>query len=654
MLNFIQKSHFKLIIILYIISNFSNSQITPTSNVTSEKKNYSLQPKGMGAKCKEKLKNYREKFSSVKSYILTDKNINKYISEYKLTLLYIHSACTKESENFIPIIKYISEYYQNTSIISTLEITDDENNINNQYNFRSLYYPIILLKIKGIKGFYPYTGYYNSRSIITFVTKYMYKSELIKIKDDKNSINLLEQMINPKYTYLSVFILNDKYVKIFKKFSHSLPYVLLGDCIGCKLCEKTFGKNIYRYSDFVLVKMTNKTSDFEYNDEHINIKPEFIPNNYTNYQELKEFIYLNTLPKVFNFTEFNKVLMISSFAYTIIYIKGPNEKKTNSEISKILEKAINLDPKKIKIGAILDPLNNINENSLMDNFRLELEDYSLYGNVQIQKYEKNGNIIVYRMDLYELNEDKEIKEKRVLNFVKMFNEGKLKPELISENRPKKHPKDNLRMIVAKTFDQEITYNDNQAVVLCLLTMNLTNLRKYENIIDILTDKLDALNNSLIFGFMDIGYNYMEDLPKFDPVKTPYYRYYFSNKSFGCDDFKGNYSKIEEIEDWIAINYGKENGEEYTEVIRKYIESVNEEMRKEEEAKRKKEEQFERDVEAGNVTNFEFILGDGSNEAINITEQKIQKILQKRMEAERRKKEQENKNKTNNKEVNTDL
>ena len=236
----------------------------------------------------------------------------------------------------------------------------------------------------------------------------------------------------------------------------------------------------------------------------------------------------------------------------------------------------------------------------------------------------------------------------------MFNEGKLKPELRSENRPKKHPKDNLRMIVAKTFDQEITYNDNQAVVLCLLTMNLTNLRKYENIIDILTDKLDALNNSLIFGFMDIGYNYMEDLPKFDPVKTPYYRYYFSNKSLGYDDFKGNYSKIEEIEEWIAINYGKENGEEYTEVIRKYIESVNEEMRKEEEAKRKKEEQFERDVEAGNVTNFEFILGDGSNEAINITEQKIQKILQKRMEAERRKKEQENKNKTNNKEVNTDL
>ena len=60
------------------------------------------------------------------------------------------------------------------------------------------------------------------------------------------------------------------------------------------------------------------------------------------------------------------------------------------------------------------------------------------------------------------------------------------------------------------------------------------------------------------------------------------------------------------------------------------------MKEEEEAKRKKEEEFERDVEAGNVTNFEFVLGEGDNEAINVTEQKIQKILKKKMEAEKRK------------------
>ena len=79
------------------------------------------------------------------------------------------------------------------------------------------------------------------------------------------------------------------------------------------------------------------------------------------------------------------------------------------------------------------------------------------------------------------------------------------------------------------------------------------------------------------------------------------------------------------------------------------------MKEEEELKRKKELEFERDVEAGNVTNFEFVLGDGSSETINITEQKIQRILQKKMEAERRKKMEENYiNQTNDNNVNTDL
>ena len=217
----------------------------------------------------------------------------------------------------------------------------------------------------------------------------------------------------------------------------------------------------------------------------------------------------------------------------------------------------------------------------MDNFRLEFEDYSLYGAVQIQKYEKNSNIIVYRMNLFESNEDKGIKEEKILNFVQEFNKGNLNPELRSENRPKLHPKDNLRMIVAKTFDDEITYNYNTAVVLCLLTMNLTNLRKHEDLIDVLTMKLDALNDTLIFGFMDIGFNYMKDLPKNDYAKKPYYRYYYINKSLGYDDFKGNYSSIEEIEEWIVTNIGKENGEEYANVIRKYIQNVNEQMKEEE-------------------------------------------------------------------------
>ena len=641
----------KVFLVVFIFPYFYLCQQNETINETVEEDINDYKKNGEGYRCREKLEDYRKKFSSVKAYILTDENHKKYFKQNKLTLVYIHSACTQQSHDFIPYIQYVADYYNkitepDSPKIATLEISDDDNNWNNQYNYRSLYYPIIILNINGKKGYTFYNGYYSVQSIITFITKHS-NDVIIPINNEK----ILEQFLTPKLTYLSIVCFNHKYSKTFQKFSAGLSYVLFGDCTDQKICEKKFGTNIYKYSDFALIKMTHIDSDFEESEDNKkllddNKKPEIIPYNYTTYQKLKEFIYLNAMPKVFNFTGFNHDLLQASLVTSIIYIKGSQEKKSNEEISKILRKAINLDNSKIVIGGILDPLNNQDEETLMEGYRLELEDYSVYGNVIIQTF-NNLEQILYRINIHQVIKDKGLTESNILNFVKEYNSGKLKPELKSENRPKVHPKDNLRMIVARSFDQEITYNENVAVILCLLTMNLTNLKEHENLIDLLTMKLDAFNSSLIFGYLDVGLNYMENLPKYNSTQTPYYRYYYKNKSEGYDDFKGNYSSIEEIEEWIAVNYGKENGEGYDDLVRKYIESVNEQIKMEEEEKRRKEEEFERDVLAGNVSSFEMVLGDGSNEAINITEQKIKRILQKRYEAEQRKrKEEELKNKTN--------
>ena len=643
-------SNLFLFFILYIyISNEENDSFI-NEEYEEYEGDYDYKKNGNGYKCRDKLEEYRKKFSVVKSFALTDKNFRDYLNKNKFTLIYVHSACNKESHDFIPVIKYITEYYNNRTDpdspkIATLEITDDENNWNNQYNFRSLFYPIILLKEKGEQGYINYNGYYNAHSIITFITKYENK-DIIPM----NNTKILEQLLNPKFTYMSIVCFNNKYNRIFKKFAKGLSYVLFGNCTNQKLCEEKFGTNIYKYSDFALVKMTHIESDFEESlDNKLiledNRKPEIIPYNFSNYQKLKEFIYINAMPKVFNFTGFNKDLCEASLVNSLIYIKGSQEKKSNEEISKILRKAMNLEKNKIVISGILGPLTNHNEESLMDYFRLELEDYSVYGNVIIQTF-RGIEQVLYRLNFNQLVKDKGITEESLLNFVKEFNEGKLTPELRSENKPKVHPKENLRMIVARTFDDEITYNNDVAIVLCLLTMNLTNLRKHENLIDVLTDKLDALNTSLIFGFIDVGLNYMKDIPKYNCTATPYYRYYYKNKSEGFDDFKGNYSKIEDIEEWIAVNYGKENGPGYDELVRQYIQAVNEQMKAEEDEKRRKEAEFERDVEAGNVSSFEMIMGDGSSEAINITEQKIKRILKKKLEAEKKKqKDNELKNKT---------
>ena len=68
--------------------------------------------------------------------------------------------------------------------------------------------------------------------------------------------------------------------------------------------------------------------------------------------------------------------MISSLVYTILYIKGRKEEKTNLEISKILEKALNISKNKIKLVSILAPIHNKNEQLLMDIFRLEYGSFT--------------------------------------------------------------------------------------------------------------------------------------------------------------------------------------------------------------------------------------------------------------------------------------
>ena len=103
----IQKKYSIIIFVsLLILQNISFSQETPNNTFNNQKSletnKTEFNIKGNGAQCLEKLKNYRQKFSSVKSFILTDSNTKKYLSQNNITLIYIHSACTQESFDFIP------------------------------------------------------------------------------------------------------------------------------------------------------------------------------------------------------------------------------------------------------------------------------------------------------------------------------------------------------------------------------------------------------------------------------------------------------------------------------------------------------------------------------------------------------------------------
>ena len=132
------------------------------------------------------------------------------------------------------------------------------------------------------------------------------------------------------------------------------------------------------------------------------------------------------------------------------------------------------------------------------------------------------------------------------------------------------------MVVGKTFENEILNNYNKTIVLILVTLDMDNLKEIEDQIESLSIKFAIYNQTIIFNFLDPAVNEMPNMPNYDILKRPYYRYYYKNKTKGFIDFKGkNYLDQSEIEDWIIDNYGKEYGIDHKYGMRMHIDGMSE-------------------------------------------------------------------------------
>ena len=131
------------------------------------------------------------------------------------------------------------------------------------------------------------------------------------------------------------------------------------------------------------------------------------------------------------------------------------------------------------------------------------------------------------------------------------------------------------MVVGKNFKKEILENYNKTNVLILLTLNMKNLHFIEDQIESITIKFMLYNKTLVFNFFDPAVNEMPDMPNYNILEKPFYRYYFKNKSINYIDFKGNSSDQSEIENWIIENYAKEYGIEQKYAMRMHIEKMTE-------------------------------------------------------------------------------
>ena len=527
---------------------------------------------------------YKDFYSKNNPIILTDVNYTEYIKNNPYTLLYLHSPFDIHSKNFIPTFKFINEYLnsKNNSVtflplrLAAVDLINENTN-EIQSLFRLSVFPFFIIYSSIYDNYIQYSGYMNAQSIITFCMKATLDNIIMMNQDIK-----FENILNPKYTYSAVFIMTDKFnYDDYFRASREFKLAIFGDCIRHEKCQNYFqirkiNKEIYfdiKYNDIILARMNSCKNDFLC-EENINSKIEYIPYNYTSYDDFIQFISLNIMPSVFNLTEYNYEIMTKNRLNTLIYIKGKNEKKCNIEISDMLQRIVEQKIYKIYWASILDPINSPNDYELIKKFSIEVEDYLDKGLVIIHA----PNKILDDYDVYRLNISNDnivINEKIIIRFINEFNSGIIKKDIKSELIPKKKKKKNLRMVVGITFNKEILENNNKTIVLILLTLNMKNLHKIEEQIESLTIKFSIYNESIIFNFLDPALNEMPNMPKYDILEKPFYRYYYKDRKKKFVDFKGNYLEQNEIEDWIIDNYGKEYGIEYKYGMRMHIDGMTE-------------------------------------------------------------------------------
>ena len=561
-----------LLIILNLFSIISLKQIN--GNITNEEKDQQ--------NFDQYILEYRKNFSEIEAIVLTDKNYTEYIQSHSFTLIYFHSYFDQNSVEFMPTFKFIndflnlnnsnSERYMSINVVA-IEFSDEDNNSDIQFRFRLTTFPFFIIYSSFYQKYIQYTGYMNAQSIITFAKKAI-SDNIIQINSEK----ILKQLLNPQLTHLSIFSMKTTFnFDYFYRASQSFNFALFADCIGKSICSNYFKKSIYKYSDLILAKMNLCKNDFICGGEKImdkKIKPYFILYNITTYDDFIEFISINIIPSVHNMTDFNFELMIKNNLTTIIYVLGKNEKKTIQDISIILQNILKNKKNGIRWATILDPINSQNDYEISRSLSIEVEDYEQKGLILIHSSHKITKIHeTYRMNMKDIEE---INVELLLSFINEFNSGIIKKDIKSEIIPKTHPKKNLRMVVGKTFDKEILNNFNKTIILVLLTLNMENLHKIEDQIELLSLKFALYNKTLIFDFLDPESNEMPNMPNYDINKRPYYRYYYKNKTKGYIDFQNeNFMDQNEIENWIIDNYGIEYGIEQKYGMRMHIDGMTE-------------------------------------------------------------------------------
>jgi protein disulfide-isomerase A1 len=149
-------------------------------------------------------------------------------------------------------------------------------------------------------------------------------------------------------------------------------------------------------------------------------------------------------------------------------------------------------------------------------------------------------------------EKKEISKDNILTFINECNENKILPILDSENIPEENSETNLKLIVGKTFDNEIINNDKNVLLFCLSE----NCKKCDFVGDIAENLSENYkdNNELKFTVINIEKNKIRYVNEEDYKNVPSIFLFLKDKKKETIKYNGKFD-IKKLSKWMAVKIG---------------------------------------------------------------------------------------------------
>ena len=191
---------------------------------------------------------------------------------------------------------------------------------------------------------------------------------------------------------------------------------------------------------------------------------------------------------------------------------------------------------KVKYKAFILDVNSVNNIETLNFFGFDKKELQSDNN-QISmlnfKLKLKGQIIP-------LSINEEQNEENLRKFITNAENNKLTYQSRTEGEPEAHPAKNLKTIVGKTFNKEISKNTKQNVFIAYFTLN-NNCLECDGLFSILKELAVKFEkkDDILFTVFDPIYNDVNSLPEtLTSRDLPIIEYYGLDKSFGSIRYKG--------------------------------------------------------------------------------------------------------------------